>query len=217
MSPRERSEREQERMRGKILDAVEELLVEEGIEKLSIRSIARRISYTPANLYHYYKDKDAILLAVLARGGQRIGAAVDAAIQEAALQESSSPLDALEKALRAYVQVSIANPQLARLVYTLRRPILENHQPGASERNPNLQKLGQLLSEAKESEAVQVDDIDMAARSVWIAAQGLVIRLSIDQGMTEAEREELISAYIRFIIQGIQGAAHENDYTSDKQ
>ena len=62
LSPRERR---QERTRQAILDTTLELIKEKGLNKLSLREIARRIDYSPAGLYEYFGSKDEIVEAVV--------------------------------------------------------------------------------------------------------------------------------------------------------
>lgn len=64
-------ERRQERTRHDILNAALGLIVEKGVEKLSLREIARRIDYSPAGLYEYFDGKDAIVDAVVQDGAER--------------------------------------------------------------------------------------------------------------------------------------------------
>ena len=48
-----------------ILDAAEELLVQEGLEAFSMRRLAERCGCTAPTLYHYFRDKPGIVAALL--------------------------------------------------------------------------------------------------------------------------------------------------------
>lgn len=198
-TPEERSEAEQSELRDRILAAAEAILVEEGPDKLSVRGIARRISYAPASLYYYFPDKDAIVAAILARGGQRIGEAIVRAVESA-----EDPLDGLRRAFRAYVAVSLERPALARLVYLAKRPGATNLREGASGRNPNLVRLAELVREAQAEGSVGEIDVDLVVRSLWTAAQGLVIRLVLDEVEAGEERDQLIAGYLDLLLNGLQ-------------
>ena len=52
------------RTKARILQAARELAQENGFENLSLRAIARRVDYSPASLYEYYANKDAIIDAL---------------------------------------------------------------------------------------------------------------------------------------------------------
>ena len=198
-TPEERGEREQQELRDRILIAAEQILAEDGPEHLSVRGIARRISYAPASLYYYFPDKEAIIAAVLARGGQRIGQAIADAIHG-----EPDPLEALKRAFRAYIDVSTERPALARLVYLMRRPGPGNLREGASTRNPNLARLAEMLREGQRTGAVGPIDVDLTVRCFWTAAQGLVIRLVLDEYEPGEERERLIRGYLDLLVDGIR-------------
>ncbi|MFN4254387.1 MAG: PfkB family carbohydrate kinase, partial [Saprospiraceae bacterium] len=62
----QRKEREKEEMRRRILDAAIHLFRERGYQATSLRNIAEAIEYSPATIYLYFKDKNAILFALQA-------------------------------------------------------------------------------------------------------------------------------------------------------
>jgi AcrR family transcriptional regulator len=64
----ERREREREQVRALVLDAARDILSEEGLSALSMRAIAERIEYSPATIYLYFKDKDALVHALVDQG-----------------------------------------------------------------------------------------------------------------------------------------------------
>lgn len=55
--------RRRERNRAAILESARELIVERGPENLSLREVAARAEYSPAALYRYFRDKDALVAA----------------------------------------------------------------------------------------------------------------------------------------------------------
>ena len=71
LTPRERRH---ERTRQAILDTARALMVEHGVEGMSLREIARRIDYSPAGLYEYFGSKDEIIHAVCVQANDRLNA-----------------------------------------------------------------------------------------------------------------------------------------------
>lgn len=69
LSPRERRS---ERTRQSILQAALELVIEKGLNKLSLREIARRADYSPAGLYEYFSSKDEIIEALVCDANDRL-------------------------------------------------------------------------------------------------------------------------------------------------
>lgn len=64
-------ERRSERTRQSILQAALALVIEKGLNKLSLREIARRADYSPAALYEYFASKDAIVEALVCEANER--------------------------------------------------------------------------------------------------------------------------------------------------
>jgi AcrR family transcriptional regulator len=64
-------ERRSERTRQSILQAALALVIEKGLNKLSLREIARRADYSPAGLYEYFDSKDAIVEALICDASDR--------------------------------------------------------------------------------------------------------------------------------------------------
>jgi AcrR family transcriptional regulator len=60
-----------------ILQAALALISEKGLEKLSLREIARRVKYSPAGLYEYFDGKDDILRALAREGDGLLRAAFE--------------------------------------------------------------------------------------------------------------------------------------------
>ena len=54
-------------MRRLIVDTATQILLDEGIDQVSIRRIADRIEYSPGTIYLYFEDKDDILYEVAPR------------------------------------------------------------------------------------------------------------------------------------------------------
>jgi AcrR family transcriptional regulator len=64
----ERKEREKLELRELILESSKNILLSQGKEGLSIRKIAAQVEYSPATIYLYFKDKDAILHELMEKG-----------------------------------------------------------------------------------------------------------------------------------------------------
>lgn len=113
----ERKAREREEMRELILDAATRVFIEEGYDKTSIRNIADRIEYSPATIYLYFADKDALLFAIHERGFALLLKAFEP------VRQIANPLDKLEELGRIYVSWGMANPEFYDLMFIARAPV----------------------------------------------------------------------------------------------
>jgi AcrR family transcriptional regulator len=118
----ERRERERELLRGQIIDAARDLLVEQGLAGLSMRAIAERIEYSPATIYIYFRDKEELIREVVHTGFERMGAVVSA--EQSRLDETAGAADQYRAMGRAYARFALENPAYFRVMFEL---------PGAAE------------------------------------------------------------------------------------
>jgi AcrR family transcriptional regulator len=94
------------------LDAAVAIMEEAGVGGLSMSEIARRLGMRQPSLYKYFDSLHAVYDALFARGLERSGAAVQAAIEE-----GPGGVATIRAAARAVVRWAVENPALAQLLY----------------------------------------------------------------------------------------------------
>lgn len=82
-----------------------------GYENTSMRDIATAFGVLPGSLYHHFKSKDELFVAVYAEGVDRIIAAVDKAVRR-----HEDPWDRLEAACVAHLQTLLGKRTFAATV-----------------------------------------------------------------------------------------------------
>jgi AcrR family transcriptional regulator len=110
----ERKEREREGVKDLILNAAREIFLAEGYENTSIRKIATKIEYSPGIIYHHFKDKNDLLLALHDKAFE---CKIDALFTS--VQHITDPLERLQATGRSYIQYGIDNPQDYELMFVL--------------------------------------------------------------------------------------------------
>jgi AcrR family transcriptional regulator len=113
----ERREREREHLRGQIMDAARDLLLEQGLAGLSMRAIAERIEYSPATIYIYFRDKDELIRAVVQTGFERLGVVIAAELR--AVGETADASAQYSALGRAYARFALENPSYFRVMFEL--------------------------------------------------------------------------------------------------
>jgi AcrR family transcriptional regulator len=97
-----------------IVQATARVLVEDGYDQLSTNRVAKRAGVSIGSLYQYFPDKEALVLAVAEQHGDAILA--DLKLRLAFVADL--PLDqALESAIRAFIQVHLVDPELHRVIH----------------------------------------------------------------------------------------------------
>jgi len=89
-------------LRQKVLQASLALIEEGGLDRLSMREVARKSGVSHQAPYYYFGDREAILAAIAGEGFSKLGRAVDRA--------RSDPAKALEAIGRAYVGFALRHP-----------------------------------------------------------------------------------------------------------
>ena len=101
------------RTREAILDAARQIIMAEGVEALSMRTLAEAADYSPAALYRYFSSKEEIVEAI-----RQEGFALSNDLMERWFSaEGLSPLERLAGAGRAYLDFAATHPQHYRLMF----------------------------------------------------------------------------------------------------
>ena len=69
-----------EATRRAILDAAQALLLEVGVERLSIRRVSERCGFKAPTIYHHFRDTREMLLELTTAGASTAGATASASI-----------------------------------------------------------------------------------------------------------------------------------------
>ncbi len=117
MGVTERKERHKEELTREILAAAKSLFTERGFEATSIRNIAEKIEYSPATIYSYYKDKNAIIYALHQEGFKLLSSHFKV------LNHVSHPFERLKAMGRAYIQFAIQNQDIYKLLFVMEEPL----------------------------------------------------------------------------------------------
>ena len=88
-----------------ILQTALELIAEKGLDKLSLREIARRVEYSPAGLYEYFDSKEDILWTLAEEGNERLRTAALSISPDIPAEER------IIQACLAYVDFAIHNSE----------------------------------------------------------------------------------------------------------
>ncbi len=105
-------QRRSERTRQSILQVALELVIEKGLNKLSLREIARRADYSPAGLYEYFGGKDEIVEALVCDASDRFFAHLNRIPKTLPVEEYLVELG------MAYIEFAHLNPDHFMLMFT---------------------------------------------------------------------------------------------------
>src|ERR1051325_2997232 len=104
--------------RDRILAAAERIYQREGPNGLTLRSVASAVGVTPMAIYRHFKDKDALVQALVDAGFERWEQYLARAV------DTRSPIKARERVLMAYADFSLAEPRAFELMFLTPRPTI---------------------------------------------------------------------------------------------
>lgn len=197
MSIKERKERERKEMQELILNAATEIFKEEGLENLSIRKIANKIEYSPAIIYHYFKDKDEIINHLMRRGYGKIVEGLSFIPQSIV-----EPEKVLKELTVKLIEMALEIPEEYKIIQLSNASSILEHTSslfkGASKEKPALA----ILSKCLKNIYKEMDDnlIELTAQIIWTSTFGLIIKLITEKNIPMEQRNNLIDHHIRCII-----------------
>lgn len=174
-------------------------LKEKGVDKLSLREVARNTGVSHAAAYHHFRDKTALIAAVaVAAFGE-----LEAVMQAVPSGDAPGRLGAL---MRVYVTFALENPDEFRLMFLpqLRSDEVRTEVEGAGRATYALIVAALVSLEAAGRLTV---DPEQAAITAWAAAHGLAT-LMLDgplyrNAQSEAGRQTLIEASVEHLLTGL--------------
>jgi AcrR family transcriptional regulator len=107
----ERRSKQREELRAEILRAARGIVLREGYRALTMRRIAEAIDYSPAAIYQYFENRDAIATALMDQGFEELASAFD---RYTGIADPAARLDAVG---RAYVAFGLEHPETYRLMF----------------------------------------------------------------------------------------------------
>jgi len=198
MGSKERREQEREALRRLILDTASEILINEGIENLTIRRLARRIEYSPRTIYLYYRDKESLLKAIVEEGFAHTLRMrnLEPPARYASLREL------MENRIRAHVDTAFKNPHFYRAVIHLIQAT--GLTPG-----PNQRELTAMTAQEMRAFIPRIKDDDKLANKsaeiLMASVRGFTIELLNSADRRSAlELQEMIDQFVAIILKGLE-------------
>lgn len=166
----ERKEREKLELKKLILDAARRILLNQGQEGLSIRKIADEIEYSPATIYLYFADKDAILHELMEIG---FGVMNDYMAQ-AYIQ--NDPVKRIHNIGHAYIKFGLENKDWYELMFNSDKPMkhIEKCREDWDQGMAMFAFLTQTCKEALNTLDIKDLEEEILALHLWSSVHGLV-------------------------------------------
>ncbi|MFA5834495.1 MAG: TetR/AcrR family transcriptional regulator [Bacteroidota bacterium] len=193
----ERKEREKHEMREMILDAAKKLFMKEGFEHVTIRRIAEEIEYSPATVYLYFADKDAILCALQEVGFRELYK------RQHLLTSIKNPAEKLRACGRIYMDFAMENQELYDLMFIMRAPMKAFQSPADWNIGKDAYEVLQtIITECIDQGYLNAPSPQIACFSVWALMHGVVSIFIRDRApmIPKEHQAEVINGILDFTM-----------------
>lgn len=151
-------------LRQALLSAAADILATQGIDALSLRTLAKATGVTQAAPYSHFRDKDDLLAAVAETGFQRL------AIQMAEdATGAASTRDRVEKLMVSYIRFAQANKDLFQLMFGREIADMKKYPTLAMTAGKSYALISAALSKRQSTS----EDTRFLTVSIWSLCQGL--------------------------------------------
>lgn len=195
-------EKKKKMIKEAILKAAEEIVSEDGFDKVSIRKIADKIAYSPGSIYQYFNSKDEIMLKLIENGYQNILKELKA--------EPENDLTAAEEIklrFRDYIKAALKHPEYYKAVMLSENEKIKEKTAVLKikdiSESQSLNILKKLLKKGVENAQFKRLNLDLRTKVIWSSVFGLIIRLIIED-LSQEEENILIEEELEMIISAIR-------------
>ena len=202
----ERREREKNERRRTILNCAKELILSQGVERVSMEDIAQKAELSKATLYLYFSGKDVLLNEICEESAQ-----VFLNHFKPLLESGISGLAALKCFWRAYVELFGSSDEML-IIFQVRNflnswlPIVSQKEQGKSPYvNAILAAMKTIIDQCKEEGAFDPDLDSFLATNLLLSMFSVIVenaaRISRESGKSPILMEEMTLAF-QIIIRG---------------
>jgi AcrR family transcriptional regulator len=198
-----------------LVEAGLEILAEDGIEALGLRSTARRAGVSQAAPYHHFGSKEGLLAAVAAEGLRRMAIAQQQAVRDVVPTEEEPSLRVRTLGI-SYVRFARANPELFRLMFG---PLLQNREAYPELVQAYAEGYGYIESATAEylaARGAREISVKVAVSGAWAIVHGLAHLLidgKIRPGEDLPDEDELVDRILSLLNDGMTGWITEEQAT----
>ena len=195
--------------RDEILIAAKELFLREGYEATTIRRIADVVGVSAPALYLYFKDKDAIMLALC---DQTFSSLIE--VMEGMEQQPLTPIERLRRCGAAYIRFALEHPREYWLTFLSgntpeavrkrgHRPETFDPDAPGSKGAVAFAKLMGVFRDIENSGLHLHYPVETAAELVWMGLHGLVAALINNPDFPWTKRDALIEGMLEMTVRGV--------------
>ena len=195
----DRRESDKQKMRDRILETAMKLFLKEGFERVTLRSIAQAIEYSPATIYLYFKDKNEILFALQTIGFEKL------IKEQAAVLSVKDPWKRLRKHGKVYTAFALKNPEYYDLMFIMRGPAKKMKEKNWEAGRRSYGLLRENVKECMDTGYLRKANLDVATFAFWSLTHGVASLIIRERGiMYPPERlHDILEGALDFVMESM--------------
>ncbi|MDR1753334.1 MAG: TetR/AcrR family transcriptional regulator [Eubacterium sp.] len=198
---RVRQQRHSEELRSRILETAQKIILEDGINALSVRRVASEIDYAAPVIYQYYRNKNHLISCAIQEGYRKILESVEP------IPPNLSPDEELRISFKHFMDSAMQVPKAYKaFVLQISSELLAETSvlgKDGSKKSPTLASIISSLESGIDAGLFLPCNVQLTARVYWCAMFGLFFRLILETDISAEEREALIQRHLDVLLRGI--------------
>ncbi len=203
MSVEARREREDARLRRKILKAALQVFAAEGYERVSMRKIAARIDYSATTIYRFFASKEELLRTIASETYRELSVS----FEEVKTRTGRDPIALLEALLVEYIGFCVKRPEMYRMYSDLASFEMEDgvmYERIGTGRYVVFQSLFECIRQAGESGSLDPRDDAEVFLYLWDAVSGYIDHRISHPRLRRGTLPADAAAYVGMVIRGVE-------------
>jgi AcrR family transcriptional regulator len=179
----DRQNRKKQRMLSYFIDATKDIIINEGVEKVSVRKVADLAGYSYATIYNYFNDLNDLLITVKRN---MIGDIIEYLQKKTA--NFSSDAEGLKMIFRTYMAYFFKNPNIFRFFYF--SPIrYTNQKTEVAMEEPDFNMMWTMTFQGLVEEGmVKEEEIEVLSKTIIYIMHGMLTLSFSDNGALSQEK-----------------------------
>ncbi len=191
MNPKS-SHTKNERVKSLFLQAAKEIIINDGVDKVTVRKIAEMTGYSYATIYHYFSDLNDLLLEVKT---VMIGDLMD--YMKLHKADPLDGLEAIKKENHIFIDYFIEHPKIFIYFYSYRLDYSKTEYAVKTDIGENY---GEIYQSFVARGLIKKEDVSVIAKTIIYSVYGTLALYFSNNGLTKNKLYEDIDQIIEFLI-----------------
>ncbi|MFZ0305604.1 MAG: TetR/AcrR family transcriptional regulator [Terracidiphilus sp.] len=176
------------------------VLEAEGAQAVTMRRVAKEIGVTPMALYHHYKNREALLGAVVDSEFEQLAEYFQRAMRQRTFEGQMIHI------MDGYVDYALAHPRIFEYVFSSPRPAARRYpRDFRARRSPTLNILADTVRSLIRAKRLKQDDVWEVAMQLWAHVHGYLMLYRAGRfDLSEREFRNLVHRSLRRSLYGFK-------------